>query len=354
MESQKIEDNYTYSQENNTTLDTRPRIWCKFPLKNLLEPLIALRKEKKSLAKNGIETAKNDGLQKMIKFICNSFYGDIASPFFEVSNTVLANNITARARLAVWMASRTLNGILCITDGFQYQPQHVFEINKSIKKPSLSTLSDLKKLAKHRAIKKIDLGKISNWNELFEGKKTIKDFPNIDTLAKNHIDEFWKNYDLEIPYDVEHKIENIGKKLFFIKKAHYSILKCEGTLSHTYRGVNKDEENPIYHQLAKEVLMGIPRDIKTLESTTSYIRRINDYLDDKKKGNKEPILPGFNQNKRKIFKLTNDDLPSKNQIHHIKKKLSQTDYALEILSSKSIKEILINRIQDYLKEEKNF
>jgi DNA polymerase elongation subunit (family B) len=62
--------------------------------------------------KNDFEGVKNyKDQQEFFKLIINSIYGVFASKYFNIGNVILANNITARARLNIWFASRPLLGI---------------------------------------------------------------------------------------------------------------------------------------------------------------------------------------------------------------------------------------------------
>ena len=56
----------------------------------------------------------------------NTLYGVFASKFFKIGNTVLADNITAKARTYVWVLSKCLNCNQTITDGSTYGLNLVF------------------------------------------------------------------------------------------------------------------------------------------------------------------------------------------------------------------------------------
>jgi len=123
--------------------------------------------------------------------IINTTYDVFCSPYFPIENTVVVNNITARARTNVWMASRCLQGLQLITDGFQYTPLKVlsFRQNKMKKKPGFETLSNLALLKKHKSIQEISLSNI-NWEDIF-------------------------NYNQICEKDL----------VFYIKKAHYGLCR---------------------------------------------------------------------------------------------------------------------------------
>ena len=211
--------------------------------------------------------------------VINTIYGDIASRFFEIGNTILANNITARARANIWLASRTMNGLQCITDGFYYQPSFVFAFKEKEKEkkilPGLETLSDLTKLKNHRLINQVSLGN-QDWNPLFSidpKEEMPEDYlfgidhtdqlaKRIDSFATKHINDFLGHYGLTLPYEVEHKIENTAYAVMYIKKAHnissrvfQSFLKSfNGSRTKNlaivdynlkFRGVGKEESDKI-------------------------------------------------------------------------------------------------------------
>jgi hypothetical protein len=65
-------------------------------------------------------------LNELYKLCINTIYGDMVSPFFDVGNVVVGNNITARARAMAWYMEKGLNGFQTITDGC------AFELNRVI------------------------------------------------------------------------------------------------------------------------------------------------------------------------------------------------------------------------------
>ena len=65
-------------------------------------------------------------LNKLYKLCNNTIYGDMVSPFFDIGNVVVGNNITARVRAMAWYMEKGLNGFQTITDGC------AFEFNKVV------------------------------------------------------------------------------------------------------------------------------------------------------------------------------------------------------------------------------
>ena len=100
-----------YDEEQQAVVDTRTQAWTTLPLSDFLGKLLERRKELKHQAKyeQDIEVKNRlEALQQTIKLIINTTYGCIASPYFKVNNTVLANNITGRCRAAMRMLAKAL------------------------------------------------------------------------------------------------------------------------------------------------------------------------------------------------------------------------------------------------------
>jgi hypothetical protein len=86
----------------------------------------------------------NSSIQEFIKLIVNTIYGCIASSYFAgdgtgISNFVVGNNITARARTLAWCMAKGLYSLMSITDG------GVFDLNKVAfyKRKSLDIFANL-------------------------------------------------------------------------------------------------------------------------------------------------------------------------------------------------------------------
>lgn len=124
--------------------------WKRIDFVELIEPLLSRRKQHKEKLKlytkyfgknnkdaviadvenktiDGIEFSKEDflyssSIQEFIKLIVNTIYGCIASSFFAgdgtgISNFIVGNNITARARTLAWCMAKGLYSLMSITDG---------------------------------------------------------------------------------------------------------------------------------------------------------------------------------------------------------------------------------------------
>lgn len=64
-------------------------------------------------------------LNTLYKLCINTIYGDMVSPFFDISNAIVGNNITARARAMAWYMEKGLHGFQTITDGCAFELNQV-------------------------------------------------------------------------------------------------------------------------------------------------------------------------------------------------------------------------------------
>lgn len=87
----------------------------------IIDDLLAWRKICPKKNSDGSKNAMNT----LYKLCINTLYGVMVSPFFKISNVVVGNNITARARIACWYAEKGLYGILSITDGTPFDMNNV-------------------------------------------------------------------------------------------------------------------------------------------------------------------------------------------------------------------------------------
>jgi len=82
----------------------------------IIDDLLAWRK---MYPKKNSDGTKNP-LNTLYKLCINTLYGDMVSPFFNIGNVVVGNNITARARAACYYAEKGFNGVQSITDGVAF------------------------------------------------------------------------------------------------------------------------------------------------------------------------------------------------------------------------------------------
>ena len=211
----------------------RPKQWFPLPIEDFIGKFIDTRKSfKKSAKDDNLSTDKKEyfnNLQNGVKLFVNTLYGCLASPFFPIGNTVTANNITSKARTGVWMMAKALGSVQSITDGGMFDASKVRYLEPG-KKPSLHILSDYERVNKHRSISVTPLLDVENWQEtkksIWNKEKVNVDgveYVAIDYTVQKHVNVFWSNYDLELPFNVEVKYENTGDFAGYDGAADYLI-----------------------------------------------------------------------------------------------------------------------------------
>lgn len=103
---------------------------------------------------------KGTGQNEMYKLTINTIYGDLVSPHFAISNVVVANNITARARAACWYMEKGLYTVQSITDGGVFDMNRVVypASNQRVTSQSVVQLHQVENLQKQRKIRLAPLG----------------------------------------------------------------------------------------------------------------------------------------------------------------------------------------------------
>lgn len=118
-------------------INNQPTYWLGINIGELvIDDLLAYRKLYQ--AKDG----KKSPMQTLFKLVCNTLYGVFCSPYFDISNTVVGNNITARCRAMSWYMEKGLFGNLTITDGCQLDINKVcYPTNKNRKLTGYNTVN---------------------------------------------------------------------------------------------------------------------------------------------------------------------------------------------------------------------
>jgi hypothetical protein len=264
--------------------DTRNRKWARIPLDGFIGKFIDYRKSVKATIVNKGDTA--DLIQNSVKLFINTTYGCLAAPYFEMGNTVIANNITARARLGVWMISKALLTVQSITDGGMFSGDRVAVINGN--KPGFTRLANRQKMLSTRGIETTNLIDIDTKRELV----TTGRGKELDQICKEHIDNFWSRYGLKMPFDIECKYDNCGDKAVYFGSSDYIIdvkslgkkdyeIKCRGA---------KEVDHP--KKLWLSHLLDPSHPVPPIAFPYTEIVGFNDYLKDKPKYQKLGVLPG--------------------------------------------------------------
>lgn len=254
--------------------DTRTRGWLSLPLREFIGKLVVTRNELKKAAKG---EASLKAKQEALKLFINTTYGVLASPFFSVGNVVVANNITARARLGAWMMNKALHTRQSITDGGMYSLLEVPFFKEGAKLPGFDVLHDNTRWTQDRRYTRF-IGLLAGLNWL----ECITEPNDLDALATAHINSFWSRYSLALPFNIEHKPENTFKKAAYWGKAHYCIEPLEGERFFKIRGAKeyRDEElktHPTY-QLLSNILDGVDVFPEDLDYHHFYLLKVKRWL----------------------------------------------------------------------------
>lgn len=100
-----------YDMDIQSLNDKRSRKWFGFAISKFISPLLSHRKKLKAEMKSAINQLIKSQLnseQTSVKLLINTLYGVIASKLFHIGNTVVGNNITARARVHVWLVGKRI------------------------------------------------------------------------------------------------------------------------------------------------------------------------------------------------------------------------------------------------------
>jgi hypothetical protein len=232
--------------------DDRTRSWYGVPIDEYVGELTVQRQQCKARAKDKSlsedERTEAKGLDSILKLFVNTLYGSITCRYFNISNTVTANNITAGARVGVWMLAKALGLRQCVTDGGIYSPLAV-PVYAEGRKPGLALLSRLWEWddrLKYRR-KFVPLANL-NWVDKWDQVKDI----DIDRLATEKVLEFWEPYGLPFNFKVEHKKENTFRRAAYFGKADYALLRPGEDTVYKLRGKRQRKElkpHPSYELL---------------------------------------------------------------------------------------------------------
>lgn len=225
-------------ERRTATLDDRNRSWYGLPLSEIITNWADERKRHKALSKDPTLDADTraieHALQDHMKLGINSVYGCLVSPYFKIGNTIVANNITANARVGVWMMSKALGSFQSITDGGTISIDEVRY--QSGKKAGLAVLAD------QYAWPYKDGVRASRWS----GFLAKADNETWDDAVERHIREFWAPYGLVLGFAVECKSEGgktLGKSVGLMNKADYSITYDNEVVKTKKRGYKPLDDN---------------------------------------------------------------------------------------------------------------
>jgi hypothetical protein len=324
-----------------SVIDNRYRGWCRVSIGEFIKPLLDKRMAVKEMVKTN---PKLKGMDTTLKLFINTMYGVIASPYFPIGNSVIANNITAKARVGAWMMAKPLNLFQTITDGGTYNCDAVRYLNpkaSQFRKPGFNILYDCDKWCdkrKSRGYKSLDIkvDSLDPWTntEWFNLHGNCNKVGNVlDNIVITHINDFWSNYNLKLDFEIEHKGSNTATHLATYGKADYALKTIgDDVIKFKIRGtrdlrdaaskgqlvrIHNDNEDvyepPITHpkySILTALIDGDDRiDFSHLTYHTTKLQTINGWL--QSPNSQSFILPGQSYALRSVFHLASVNLDTK-------------------------------------------
>lgn len=258
----------TDAKGNEKITDKRAKFWYGIPISNFLKPYTDMRKDLKTRMKMEVKGSKEyqslDAQQTQMKLVANTLYGTLACPQLSISNSTLANNITAALRGVIWCSSVALNGYQDITDGFLYDMNRVnFTSNSS----SMNTLSNLrnKQQLGRKALSSVSVKPIGDgglWKVIGSEKKggdsytTISNnevemtgkeggWVGLDKLSRDHVINFFRSdkHPIELLSTTVDEHKDVYVSASFHSQTNYQFEHATGELKTKARG-NKLKGKP--------------------------------------------------------------------------------------------------------------
>ncbi len=226
--------------EKSNTVSTIPAKWIRIPLNEYATKLLAIRKK----------YPKKTPMNEFCKLVINSSYGVICSEYFDtddtgISNVIVANNITARARVLAFCMAKALGTAMIITDGGVFDINSVNYLTKAREKVTLTSLAkltdDIYTSGKNKIFEQkplldyvVSLSDYANVNKVDDLKILIK---SIDKRAWEHCANMFSDLTIfkENQYVFESK--NVYDGLILHNKSDYILTNTLFTY-----GLNKDTE----------------------------------------------------------------------------------------------------------------
>lgn len=246
-------------KSKKTSVEAECHAWLSVNMGDLLVTTL-LKERGKYSKKNEAEKPLNT----LYKLIINTIYGDMVSPYFDISNVVVGNNITARARAMAWYMEKGLNGFQTITDGC------AFELNKVVfhRKEHLTseTLTDDMTTIEGKNLKLKPVGgyNLINHIETKDGLALIlvkddiaKELDNyqskewLATISKEHLKMIFPGVTVIDKFDFE--IKDIYDKAAFHGTANYKFVKGSESESCKFRSYSKNKDYTAYQLVGDEL-----------------------------------------------------------------------------------------------------
>ncbi|MBW4597778.1 MAG: hypothetical protein KME46_33965 [Brasilonema angustatum HA4187-MV1] len=211
-----------------------------------------------------IKFGKKSPLDQLFKLCVNTLYGDMVSPYFIISNPIVGNNITARARALAWYMEKGFNGFESITDGCGFLLNEViFNIYQNRKEVNGELIGDVRdKRLKDRKITDKPLGGyveiLAYWKEFLRFDKDKPEGVTDRVLGLILIDK--KENQEDLSPTIEEDKDHPG---FFVGKPEKAMKWLDGKISK-----DEKEREP---GAAMEHLQSLFPCVDVLHAKTTYL-----------------------------------------------------------------------------------
>lgn len=285
--------------------------WVEIDLSPLLITLISERKK----------YAKGMSLNQFLKLVINTIYGCCCSEYFSskgtgISNVVVANNITARARTLAWTMAKGFGSYMTVTDG------GVFDVNKVLnyKRKSLDIFANIytntfTDKSRHIVVtekslldKEIDSESIKElMKPAYTSLDTKKESDSkiIDVMAWNHLSDIFGKIDIFSKSQFQFESKEWYTKLTIHSKVDYRLVnEYNESTNIKMRGLplvwDENKEKKVPDPKINNLFDCIEKGVGYIYAIESYTRMISQ-KEWEKREDKGYLLPHDQVNKPKLF-----------------------------------------------------
>jgi len=227
-------DKVVSKKDHTQSQDHRHTKWIRADVGEFVNGFLSYRKELKSKSKSPDyskeDRSKYNTEQKAVKLFVNTLYGCFASPYFPISNAILANNITSKIRCGTWMMCKALGIRIGVTDGGFGSNSEIrfFKTgNSDFRKPSFNVFANYERLNKSRYVRTGELipDFQTFYNAIAQNPKNIKKAHEVvDGKALEHVKQFWNTYEIDFDFQIETKETNTCMQAVYSNKSDYALV----------------------------------------------------------------------------------------------------------------------------------
>jgi hypothetical protein len=310
---------YSTDPRTGTARDSRTRAWVGVPLDGFVGRLADRRKHLKAVARDANasedDRRRASGMEQLLKLTINTTFGVLGSRFFPVGNTVVGNNITARARVGMWMLAKSLGLRQSITDGGPYTPNAVPAFDAE-RRPGLQNLSRMWEWHNPRRGRRLKPLAGADW------ETGLPPAGEPDRMALEHVQAFWRPYGLTFPFAIAHKAERSFLRAAYWSKGDYALQTRETTV-YAVRGKDRGRTRVPQHptfRLLDNILAGNDEFPQDLTYTYHAILRIKKWKLMQGSAGQAHLRPGDDYAEDRIARYNNNSFPLDTEADYLRRR----------------------------------